>query len=469
MPPRDRMMPIPAVDESKKLQHELASKPDPSHPNTLNRKVWYLHGKAYDFSDFVKRHPGGVKAIMIGQGRDCTELFESYHTFLPSDKLLAKYALNEQDALGDGNNPLQLSPDMVQFTFREDGFYRTLKKRAAEYFKKSKTGTKATSFHKVVGILNIIGINIFAYYGFYKGFYWAAALQGFLRAMLIVRDCHASSHYAWSNNPTMNQWMYRVSMGYSGSCPSQWTAKHVIAHHVSTNITPVDDDTMYPIKRVLPDLPHRAWHAFQHLYIWVFYCLTLMFWTLSDVSKLMIGHYYEGTTQVSHWNDIDWKETYGVYIFHVAHRWVLPFVVLPFPQSLGIVLISEVFASLCFVLQFVVNHEVEDTVGDAGLGEQMDVHQNSGRDWGEHQVRTSHNYGVGSQLWLNSSGGLNMQIEHHLFPSVHHSHYTNLGDITRQTCKEFGIPYIQSGGMAEALGKHYNLLVKMGSKSALVA
>ncbi|KNC82526.1 hypothetical protein SARC_05199 [Sphaeroforma arctica JP610] len=469
MVPRERLSHDPTLmDETDNCDSTVQKKgpciADPSQPSTLNPNVWYLHGKAYDFTDFVKRHPGGEKAILIGQGRDCTELFESYHTFLPSDKLLAKYALDKEGSLGDGSNVLQLAPEMVQFTFKDDGFYRTLKRRAAEHFRKTKSGTKAGIFHKTVGVATITLLFVLAYYGFYQGVFWAAALHGFLRAMIIVRDCHASSHYAWSYNPTMNQWMYRISMAFAGSSPSQWTAKHVVAHHVSTNITPVDDDTMYPMKRVLPELPRRSWHAFQHLYIWVFYCLTIMFWTLSDVVKLAIGHYYEGTTQVSHWSTIDWEETYGVYIFHIAHRWVLPFVSLPFSHAMGIVLLNEVFASLPFVLQFVVNHEVETSVEQVSvdLNAQQPTSELSGTDWGAHQVRTSHNYGVGSPLWLNSSGGLNMQIEHHLFPSVHHSHYQALGELTRRTCKEFNVPYNTSGGLAEALGKHYDLLVKMG-------
>ena len=73
----------------------------------------------------------------------------------------------------------------------------------------------------------------------------AALIHGFLRAMIIVRDTHAASHYAWSYNPTINQAMYAVCMAFAGSTPSQWTSKHVIAHHISTNISPIDDDTMY--------------------------------------------------------------------------------------------------------------------------------------------------------------------------------------------------------------------------------
>ena len=53
-------------------------------------KLWVLHGQVYDFTDCVKYHPAGSRAILLGRGRDCTVLFESYHTILPSDTLLEK-------------------------------------------------------------------------------------------------------------------------------------------------------------------------------------------------------------------------------------------------------------------------------------------------------------------------------------------------------------------------------------------
>ena len=44
-------------------------------------KIWWIHGNGYDLTKFVERHPGGKEAILLGRGRDCTALFESYHIF----------------------------------------------------------------------------------------------------------------------------------------------------------------------------------------------------------------------------------------------------------------------------------------------------------------------------------------------------------------------------------------------------
>jgi len=435
-------------------------------PASLNPKLWYLHGRAYDFSDFVDRHPGGRKAILIGQGRDCTELFESYHTFLPAASLLEKYVRPHFNV--SRKNQLQLAEETVNFQFDSSGFYRTLKQRAAAYFRETQQATKADSTSQAIGLLNVAAIVAFAYFGFYQGSIVCAALCGVARALLIVRDCHACSHYAWSANPTANQRMYALTMALCGSSPAQWTSKHVIAHHVDTNLTPVDDDTMYPIKRVLPELPCRAWHAYQQYYVWAFYCVTLMAWTLSDILKLIVGSYYEGTTQILHWTKQDWVETWGCYTVFVLYRWVLPFVALPLPLALAVVAASETTASLVFVLQFVVNHEVESAVGSVSedLARQKDHAQLNLQDWGKHQVVTAHNYSVNNKFWLHTSGGLNMQIEHHLFPSVHFRHYPALSELTRATCHEFGVDYNASGNLLEAVDKHYRLLAKMGGALA---
>lgn len=82
-------------------------------------RYWYLHGIPYDFTGFVKNHPGGIKAIMLGRGRDCTAMFESYHTYRPADALLEKYKVKDGKVI-----------DQTLFTYEPNGFYMTLKERA---------------------------------------------------------------------------------------------------------------------------------------------------------------------------------------------------------------------------------------------------------------------------------------------------------------------------------------------------
>src|SRR5262249_6225088 len=125
---------------------------------------------------------------------------------------------------------------------------------------------------------------------------------------------------------------------------------------------------------------------------------------------------------------------------------VFPFIYLDPWRACAALLISSIACSVVVILQNVVNHEVPDVAEFVNC---------NNRDWGAHQVLTSHDYAVSSRWALYCSGGLNLQIEHHLFPSVHYCHYPALAVIVRGACAEFGLPYHSSSTFWEALKKHH--------------
>ena len=117
--------------------------------------------------------------------------------------------------------------------------------------------------------------------------------------------------------------------------------------------------------------------------------------------------------------------------FFTFFRLLRPFLCLPFTTAAAVFLLSEWTCSTWFALQFAVSHEVdacvehEKSVLDTLMANEAKgvVNQGGLVDWGAHQVRASHNYSADSLLSLHFSGGLNLQIEHHLFPSIHYTHY----------------------------------------------
>lgn len=294
-------------------------------------------------------------------------------------------------------------------------------------------------------------------------------------------------------SPWLNTWAYRLSMCLSGSSPAQWTTKHIINHHVETNLSPTDDDTMYPVKRVLHELPRVWFHKYQHIYIWAVYPFTTLLWHLSNLSKLIKGairgQMYEGVTAVrsnlpfsllelltsSDQRQVTggWIETALTLSFFSFFRILLPFLCLPLGTAVVVFLLSEWTCSTWFSLQFAVSHEVDDCVEhEKKLLDTLKenearglTHQGGIIDWGSHQVLASHNYSGDSLLSLHFSGGLNLQIEHHLFPSIHYIHYPALSKIVKETCKEFNLPYILSPSMLGAVTKHYAQLKQMGAQN----
>jgi len=164
---------------------------------------------------------------------------------------------------------------------------------------------------------------------------------------------------------------------------------------------------------------------------------------------------------VRHESLFDWMETLSCIALHYVTR-LAPFYFLnSWYHAWVVFLLAEVVSSVWFSLQFAVNHELEAPVE---FSESSGKVHGENRDWGVHQLLTSHNYSVGFMPALYVSGGLNYQIEHHLFPSVHCKHYPALADIVQQTAKEFNLPYNSSPNFYDSVVKHYNWLKEMGSR-----
>lgn len=295
-----------------------------------------------------------------------------------------------------------------------------------------------------------------------------AVIHGVSKSLLVIRPTHGASHYAFSSSPRFNRFAYWLNGSLIGlGTPQQWTARHVIAHHIDTNLVPVDADTAYPIKRVLPCYQRYWFHAYQHIYMWLLYAAVFLPWMLQENFQFAYGvafnsgKVYESVVQCYFGSLLDYLEAMSCILVPHSLR-LIPFVLLPtWYDALFVTLAVDMTSSLWFSLQFVVNHEILDTV-DTDFTGFREVVLSDERDFGVHQLLTSHNYSVGFWPALHLSGGLNHQIEHHLFPSVHYKHYPALAEIVQATAKEFNLPYHQAPSFFHALCKHHKLLYVMG-------
>src|SRR5690606_1761348 len=86
--------------------------------------------------------------------------------------------------------------------------------------------------------------------------------------------------------------------------------------------------------------------------------------------------------------------------------------------------------------------------------------------WAVHQLRTTTNFGNRSRLFSWYVGGLNFQIEHHLFPNICHVHYRRIAGIVRTTAQEFGLPYKSFDTFFGALLGHTRMLKELGRRPA---
>jgi linoleoyl-CoA desaturase len=412
----------------------------------MHDKLWFIGGRAYDLAPFCAQHPGGHAAITLGRGTNCTELFKSYHLSRLPAATLKRYEVSVNPHDPDMARLLQGAP----FTFEENGFYQTVQKRVRAHLLKTQKGGAmgASRFVRVASLLGIAVVIALTYPAFVRGSLVAAVLLGVIKALVSVGPGHSMSHFSLFPRGDWNSLVFRAASPFMVSTWTIWSASHVRSHHVHT-LTADDLQDNYPLKRVQPAFAHRWWHRAQHGYMWLVYLLGIPLWTLQDfvlgVISLGTGRHMGAAFTLR-----ERIENVLILGFNIVFSMALPFFFLPWAHALAVSLIVNVISSLMIVTQIVVNHEVPDTMGASPLDSPV--------DWGVHQVLTSHNFGVDSALALHLSGGLNMQVEHHLFPGLHYTHFPAVSAIVRSACAEFGLPYHASLSIFEAVGRHYQVL-----------
>jgi len=425
------------------------------------KQLWYVHGEAYDLTEFLDHHPGGRQAMKMGQGLNCTELFETYHfKRYPPESILEKYRISSKNCILNKATLREkqaevenLTPeerlDLLgeHYTFDENGFYKTVKRRVQKYFEENpQLEQKGSDIWRILAFVQIFTIACLMYPAFILGSIPVAMFLGVFKGVTAVGTGHALSHYALFNGKA-NLLLFRLCAPIVLSNVEIWSTSHVISHHIHT-LTKDDLQDNYPLKRIQPAHPHRAWHKYQHYYVWLVYMIGLPIWTLVDFLS-SIPVLFTGRHEMRYFSIPQRIENFVTFGLNLLLTVFLPFYFHEFYHALAVSFLSNLTASLTVVLQITVNHEVPETMAKLPDGR---------IDWGVHQALTSHNYGVNSLFYLHYSGGLNMQVEHHLFPSMHYTHYHAIAKIVKPACEEFGLPYNTSADLFEALYKHYCIL-----------
>jgi linoleoyl-CoA desaturase len=237
-----------------------------------------------------------------------------------------------------------------------------------------------------------------------------------------------------------------------------WNNKHNILHHTYTNIDGIDDDIeIKPLLRMCVTQKKRWIHQFQHIYVWFLYTLLLLVWLfVSDYTKYFrqkIGSV--PIKKMSVWNHFAfWIAKIGYAMMMI----VLPIYMVGFSSWLIGFLVMTLFSGFVLSIVFQLAHTVEGTAFPVPSTETNKLEN----EWAIHQVQTTANFATRNKLYTWLLGGLNFQIEHHLFPKISHVHYPAISKIIKQTCDDFGIKYIEYRKMRHAIVSHTVYLRKMG-------
>ncbi|MEO7263754.1 MAG: acyl-CoA desaturase [Ferruginibacter sp.] len=341
-------------------------------------------------------------------------------------------------------------------------FHQELKRRVSNYFtenNKQSTGNYTLYLKAVLLVTTYIALYI--HLMFFTPVAWVAIIEcilmGGLTAAIGFNVMHDGAHGSFSNSKMANK-IATFSINMLGASGIMWHNKHNIIHHTYTNIDGVDDDIeIKPLLRMCSTQKKRKIHRFQHIYVWFLYTLLLLVWLfVTDYNK-----YFKkkvGSVPIKKMSAYDHFAFWAAKVGYAFMMIALPIYILGFVSWLVGFLVITMFAGFILSIVFQLAHTVEETAFPTPLENSNKIEN----EWAIHQVETTANFATRNRLisWL--VGGLNFQIEHHLFPKISHVHYPAISKIIKKTCAEFNVKYIEYRKMRDAIASHSNYLRKMG-------
>jgi len=268
---------------------------------------------------------------------------------------------------------------------------------------------------------------------------------------------HDAGHNSFSENKRLNT-LLSYSLNLLGGNIYFWKLKHNIAHHTYTNIDGEDHDIEVKFMRIHHDQQLKKHHKYQHLYFLLLYSISYLAWIFyQDYEK----YFRQRMSPNADKFNFPLKEKiifWSSKVFHFILFLVIPIAVLGWTKALLGLLIAAVICGLCLAIVFQLAHVVDGT--------EFKSNEAVEEEWMIHQLQTTANFSTKSKVLTWLLGGLNFQVEHHLFPKISHVHYPELNKIVRQTCQEHNIKYIEYKTFWQAFMSHIRVIKFMAKPTA---
>ncbi len=355
----------------------------------------------------------------------------------------------------------------VKFNPHQKLFFQTVRQRVDQYIKTKKHGKHANA-EMVIKTIFMFALFFVPYFALVLGFVHSIPLMAVLSLVLGLgisgiglSVMHDANHGSYSKNKNVNKWLsYTLNM--LGGHYLNWQMQHNTLHHTFTNIDGQDEDIDAPtsLLRFSPHGPHKRIHKLQFLYAWFFYGLLTIMWSFSKDFR-QVRRYKKLGLFESYKEDVNKHIRIIVIskILYFLYVLVIPMIFIPAAwwQVLIGFFIAQFTAGLILSAIFQSAHVLEETKFPL-----PDKTGNMENDWAVHQLYTTANFAPGARIFSWYVGGLNYQVEHHLFPSVCHIHYRHISTIVKQTAEEFNFPYHSQPTFASALYSHVKMLWRLG-------
>jgi len=386
----------------------------------LSEEFIQVDDKLYSTAALANIHPGGPLFVKAFAGRDATEAFLSYHRrqFPHSTNLNA--LVGQKAASKDANS---------------DAEYLELCQIIEKILPRHKSFAPVSYYFKVAFILSTaVGLEIYMHStGTYV--WYLSALLGYVMALIGLNIQHDANHGSVSRIPLVNR-LLGLGQDWIGGSSIDWIHQHVVQHHIFCNDVHNDPDLKGgSFMRLTPIEPLLRHQMLQHVYVFVLLSLFGLSIVITSFLNVIEGVRLTPYAKAL----VPHRILDGVSsLFYYARWFVLPLVLKPSVNTvlnlLPLFMVGGFYLSFFFIL----SHNFTDVhmYDSKASSTQAKAFQSFLR----RQVATSSN--VGGPLLCFMNGGLNYQIEHLLFPRIHHAHYPTIAPVVREFCLSKGIPYV---------------------------
>ncbi|XP_075971563.1 cytochrome b5-related protein-like [Anticarsia gemmatalis] len=366
--------------------------------------LWRIHDSLYDLTDFISAHPGGEDWLTVTKGTDITEAFETHHLKGVAETLLPKYFVREAK-----------SPRNYPYTFKEDGFYKTLKLKVMSKINdipkdkryKSDFVTDALFF----GLIVLSPLSCWAWTQSYILGAGLTVLNGAILSSLIT-----CAHNYFHRNDSWR--MYLFNLG--GMTYSDWRISHAMSHHLHTNTAQdIELSMLEPFLVFLPYKDKPIWAQMGAFYYPIIYGGTLI---IMIVQELVLCAQKHGSKSIS------WKNV----IPFTLPAWMYLAGSLSLPWTVAVWLLTLIPASFFFVLfGLTAGHHSHRNFFEG------DVTRDENLDWGLHQLDTIVERIDYAGNHFKSITRFGDHALHHLFPTLDHAELKYLYPVLFEHCEKF--------------------------------
>lgn len=346
-------------------------------------------------------------------------------------------------------------------------FFSTLRQNVDNYFKENEI-TKYGDYRFAIKTVAMLSLYIVPFVLILTGAFsiWVmlffTVLIGMGKAGIGMSVMHDANHGSVSPSKTLNK-ILGNTMYLLGASTFAWKIQHNVLHHTYTNIFDMDEDIDSKfIIRLSPYAELKKFHKYQYIYALPLYCFLTLATLVKDFTQVLSytskNFQFKAKTNQS-------KELVILILTKIAYlgcALALPYFLLDitwWQLAIGFC-VAHFTTGIILSVVFQLAHVVEDT---EHLHIPDDQDSNLENTWAAHQLHTTADFAPNNKLLSWYVGGLNFQVEHHLFPHICHVHYKAISEIVKSTAQQFNLPYNQMPTFRGAIMSHMRTLKELGT------